>query len=62
MSVRERILAIRIMEKLSKFPEQADVLGIVAVNSTSHGKCRTESENKLLQWFPKHRRMTTSNL
>ena len=47
MSVRERILAIRIMEKLSKFPEQADALGIVAVNSTSHGKSRTESENKL---------------
>ena len=62
MSVRERILAIRIMEKLRKFPEQADALGIVAVNSTSHGKCRTESKNKLLQWFPKHRRMTTSNL
>ena len=47
MSVRERILVIRIMEKLSKFPEQADALGIVAVNSTSHRKCLTESENKL---------------
>ena len=47
MSVRERILAIRIMEKLSKFPEQADALGIVAVNSISHEKCRTESEKKL---------------
>lgn len=47
MRVRERILAIRIMEKLSKFPEHADALGIVAVNSTSHERCRTESENKL---------------
>lgn len=62
MSVRERILAIRIMEKLSKFPEQADALGIVAVNSTSHGKCRTESENRLLQWFPNSRRRMTGNL
>ena len=47
MSVRERILAIRIMEKLRKFPEQADALGIVAVNRTSNEKCRAESEKKL---------------
>lgn len=49
MSVRERILAIRIMEKLRKFPEQADVLGIVAANRTSNEKCRAESEKKLLE-------------
>ena len=46
MPVRERILAIRIMEKLSKFPEQTDVPGIIAVNSASYGKWRTESEKK----------------
>lgn len=49
LSVRERILAIRIMEKLRKFPEQADVLGIVAANRTSNEKCRAESEKKLLE-------------
>lgn len=49
MSVRERILAIRIMEKLSKFPEQADALGIVAVNGLCILRERSGAEPEVIK-------------
>lgn len=47
MRVRERILTIRLMEKLENYPEQADLLGILLKEHTSHGECKTESENTI---------------
>ncbi|MGM9603283.1 MAG: hypothetical protein ACI3W5_17070 [Faecousia sp.] len=47
MCVRERILTIRLMEKLASYPEQADLLGILLQEHTGPGECKTESENTI---------------
>ena len=49
LGVRERILAIRIMEKLRKFPEQVDALGIVAVNGLCILRERSGAEPEVIK-------------
>ena len=42
MSVRERILTIRLMEKVNANPSVAEALGIVAQNRTAEPKRQTD--------------------
>jgi len=45
LSVRERILAIRLMEKLNANPAYAEAFGIVAQNGSAEHKRQTASDS-----------------
>ena len=45
MSVRERILTIRLMEKVNGNPAYAKVFGIVVVNSSAESTEQTASDS-----------------